>query len=46
MPSLIRPGVDRENRWFWDGVAAGQLLIQRCTACGQQWSYYDMNEVP
>ncbi|WP_241740951.1 bifunctional MaoC family dehydratase N-terminal/OB-fold nucleic acid binding domain-containing protein [Streptomyces sp. L2] len=29
-----RPVVNRDNAGFWDGVAAGRLLIQRCTACG------------
>ena len=25
-----RPAVTRDNRFFWDGVQAGKLLIQRC----------------
>lgn len=29
-----RPVVNRDNAGFWDGVAAGRLLIQRCMACG------------
>ncbi|MCC0097212.1 OB-fold domain-containing protein [Streptomyces flavotricini] len=28
-----RPVVNRDNQGFWDGVAARELLIQRCTAC-------------
>jgi uncharacterized OB-fold protein len=28
-----RPGITHDNRFFWDGVAARKLLIQRCTAC-------------
>lgn len=30
-----RPVVNRDNAGFWDGVAAHQLLIQRCTGCGE-----------
>ena len=26
-----RPAVTRDNRFFWDGVQAGKLLIQRCS---------------
>jgi uncharacterized OB-fold protein len=29
-PQLVRT---RDNAFFWDGVAEGRLLIQRCTAC-------------
>jgi uncharacterized OB-fold protein/acyl dehydratase len=28
-----RPGITHDNRFFWDGVRAGKLLIQRCAAC-------------
>lgn len=28
-----RPGLTHDNRFFWDGVAAGKLLIQRCAGC-------------
>lgn len=34
MGSVIRPVIDRENAWFWEGVARHELLLQRCTACG------------
>jgi len=27
------PGISDDTRFFWDGCAKGQLLIQRCTAC-------------
>ncbi|NBA98304.1 DNA-binding protein [Pseudomonas sp. R5(2019)] len=27
------PGVSDDTRFFWEGCEAGQLLIQRCTAC-------------
>jgi uncharacterized OB-fold protein len=30
-----RPVVNEDNRFFWDGVARGELLIQRCTGCGR-----------
>ncbi|MEV3989595.1 bifunctional MaoC family dehydratase N-terminal/OB-fold nucleic acid binding domain-containing protein [Streptomyces sp. NPDC049837] len=29
-----RPVINRDNAGFWDGVAAHELLIQRCTGCG------------
>ncbi|MEU8697879.1 bifunctional MaoC family dehydratase N-terminal/OB-fold nucleic acid binding domain-containing protein [Streptomyces sp. NPDC048680] len=29
-----RPVINRDNAGFWKGVAAHQLLIQRCDACG------------
>ncbi|WP_369395178.1 bifunctional MaoC family dehydratase N-terminal/OB-fold nucleic acid binding domain-containing protein [Streptomyces sp. CG1] len=29
-----RPVVNRDNAGFWEAVAEGRLLIQRCTACG------------
>ncbi len=32
-PRRPRPVVGRDNRFFWDGVAAGELRIQRCAAC-------------
>lgn len=28
-----RPVINRDNRFFWDGVAAGELRIQRCQSC-------------
>lgn len=31
--SLPRPGITRDNQFFWEGVAAGRLLIQRCASC-------------
>jgi uncharacterized OB-fold protein/acyl dehydratase len=30
-----RPAVSDDTRFFWDGVERGELLIQRCTACGE-----------
>jgi hypothetical protein len=29
-----RPSITRDNAFFWDGVAHGKLLLQRC-ACGR-----------
>lgn len=34
MPAVIPPGIDRDNEWFWAGVAEGRLLLQRCASCG------------
>jgi uncharacterized OB-fold protein len=34
VPTVIPPGIDRDNEWFWDGVADGRLLLQRCRSCG------------
>ncbi|WP_436956571.1 bifunctional MaoC family dehydratase N-terminal/OB-fold nucleic acid binding domain-containing protein [Streptomyces sp. SudanB182_2057] len=33
-PPRPRPVINRDNAGFWQGVAEGRLLIQRCTACG------------
>lgn len=30
-----RPGITHDNRFFWEGVAQGRLLIQRCASCGR-----------
>ena len=29
-----RPPINRDNAFFWEGVQAGELRIQRCTGCG------------
>ncbi len=36
MPKIKRPspGVSDDNRFFWEGVKQGKLLIQRCKSCG------------
>ncbi|GAA1723495.1 Zn-ribbon domain-containing OB-fold protein [Fodinicola feengrottensis] len=31
--------VDAESKEFWDGIAAGELRIQRCEACDQAVFY-------
>ena len=33
------PETNPETRPFWDGCAAGKLLIRRCTACGKAHWY-------
>lgn len=33
--SVIRPVRNRDNEFFWQGTAAGELRIQRCNACGR-----------
>jgi uncharacterized OB-fold protein len=33
-PLRPRPSINRDNRFWFDGVAEGRLLIQRCTGCG------------
>jgi len=35
VPGVIPPVIDDDDRFFWDGVAAGTLLIQRCAGCGR-----------
>ena len=32
--SVVRPMVNRDSQFFWDGTAAGELRIQRCNSCG------------
>ena len=32
-PVVMRPAVNEDNAYFWDGVAAGELRIQRCAEC-------------
>ncbi|MBP1687933.1 MAG: DNA-binding protein [Deltaproteobacteria bacterium] len=34
-PLRPRPVVNEDVAFFWEGVRRGELLIQRCTACGQ-----------
>jgi len=29
-----KPGMSDDTRFFWEGAAAGKLLIQRCKGCG------------
>jgi uncharacterized OB-fold protein len=32
--SIIKPVVSPDSAFFWDGLAAGELRIQRCEGCG------------
>lgn len=33
------PNVNPETKLFWDGAAAGKLLLKKCAACGQVHYY-------
>jgi uncharacterized protein len=33
--ALVRPQMNRDTQFFWEGTAAGELRIQRCNACGE-----------
>jgi uncharacterized OB-fold protein len=33
MPHVIPPTPDPDDQYFWDGVAQGKLLLQRCASC-------------
>ena len=33
-PPRPRPGITRDSAFWWEGVQAGKLLIQRCGGCG------------
>ena len=33
MSSVIPPVTDHDNRFLWEGVAAGKLMLQRCSGC-------------
>lgn len=30
-----KPGITHDNAFFWNGLAAHKLLIQRCASCGR-----------
>jgi uncharacterized OB-fold protein len=32
---LVRPQMNRDTEFFWEGTAAGELRIQKCNACGE-----------
>ncbi|GAA4578607.1 OB-fold domain-containing protein [Planotetraspora phitsanulokensis] len=34
-PYPLRPAVNDDTRFFWDGVQAGELRIQKCGGCGE-----------
>jgi uncharacterized OB-fold protein len=29
-----RPSFDRDTEFFWIGIGSGEILVQRCAACG------------
>jgi uncharacterized OB-fold protein len=33
-PYVVRPMVNRDSQFFWDGTKAGELRVQVCNACG------------
>ena len=33
-PRRLRPPLGHDNRWWWEGIDAGEIRIQRCKACG------------
>jgi uncharacterized OB-fold protein/acyl dehydratase len=33
-PLRPTPGISRDTRFFWDGLEAGELRIQKCEGCG------------
>ena len=33
MPHAVAPTVDRDDEFFWNGVAEGKLLARRCARC-------------
>jgi len=33
-PRRLRPPLGHDNQWWWEGIAAGELRIQRCKDCG------------
>ena len=35
MPAVVPPVTDDDNRFFWQGVQDGRLLLQRCSGCGE-----------
>jgi len=32
---LVRPQMNRDTAFFWEGTQAGELRIQKCNACGE-----------
>ncbi|MFQ5668181.1 MAG: bifunctional MaoC family dehydratase N-terminal/OB-fold nucleic acid binding domain-containing protein [Candidatus Binatia bacterium] len=33
-PTRMRPPLGHDNAWWWEGIRRGELLIQKCSACG------------
>ncbi len=34
-PKRLRPPKGHDNGWWWEGIDAGKLLIQKCSGCGE-----------
>jgi uncharacterized OB-fold protein len=34
VPSVIPPSPTLDDQFFWDAIAEGRLVFQRCSACG------------
>jgi uncharacterized OB-fold protein len=34
-PRRLRPPRGHDNAWWWEGIERGELLIQKCSACGE-----------
>ncbi len=32
---LVRPQMNQDTQYFWEGTASGELRIQKCNACGE-----------
>jgi uncharacterized protein len=32
--AVVRPMMNRDSQFFWDGTAVGELRIPKCNACG------------
>jgi uncharacterized protein len=35
VPAVVPPVVGHDDGYFWNGVAEGKLLLQRCADCGR-----------
>ena len=35
-PEPAAPVIDAGSRFYWDGLARGELTVQECTACGRR----------
>jgi uncharacterized OB-fold protein len=35
-PFVLRPQVNRDTEFFWEGTRVGELRVQRCAACGER----------
>ncbi len=34
-PTRLRPPLGHDNTWWWEGIERGELLIQKCSSCGE-----------